>query len=91
MKKSKAAKLDYYEVVVEDRDLFMAMDTLLRRVLGKDAAMITVPKKSNPNKRWKFHFWATRPEFDLIHGKMDELMSQKLDEEYEKLINEVVL
>ena len=81
---NKAMKLNYYEVIVDDGQVLKELDTLLRRVLGKDAALI-IRAKDRP-KKWKFHFWATESEFETIRTLMDNLASEKLDEEYEDLI-----
>lgn len=86
MKLSKARRLNYYEVVLNDKEVVRQLDTLARRMFGKDAVGITGSPKNVKPRKWIVMFWATEEEFDVIKDLMNDLASQRLDDEYKELI-----
>ena len=80
--------LDYYEVVMDDIAVVRELDTLLRRMFGRDALLLLTSKKDVKPKRYTGYFWATKEEFKVIKEHLDDLANQRLDEEYEQLLTD---
>lgn len=81
-----ARRMNFYEIITEDLGTVKALDTLTRRIFGCEATLIV--KTNSQPKRWKVSYWATMEESEVIQKMIMEFNSQRLDEEYERLIEQ---
>ena len=86
MKNKKAKKLKYNEIKVFEREHARIMDLLLSRFLGNGQYKAMKHKKK---LEWKFRFWATSSEVEIIQNLFTEAISPNWDEDYELLLKEV--
>lgn len=86
MKNKKAKKLAYCELKVYERWHAQVMDLLLTRFLGDDNYKAIGSKK---RAEWKFMFWATPAEIDIIDSNFTAVISPDWDSMYESLLKEV--
>lgn len=78
--------LNYYNIDTGGRLDTIALDTLIRRVVGTGNYKLF--KSNDPGVDGVFHVWLSDEEAKFIDEKMDELAYENLDEEYEKLMKE---
>ncbi len=86
MKNKKAKKLMFHEVQVFEREHAQILDLLLSRFLGSGQYKAMKHKKK---LEWKFKFWATPKEIEILESLFTEAISPDWDDMYESLLKEV--
>ena len=75
--------LDYVEFVVLDEESEVKLETLLNRIIGD----VYVVQEDTVTGQFKFNFWATEGEIELVKELYDRESDSRIDDEYEELLN----
>ena len=85
MKNKKAKNLIFCELKVYEKWDAQVMDLLLTRCLGFDNYKVVKAKKK---LEWKFMFWATQKEIEIIDSNFSQVIHPDWDSMYEELLEE---